>query len=110
MLNNVQHKDFRLSDIKQRVDGDCVGFTDLIVWKDKILPTITANGKIFNANDKKHVSDEELIRGQTFPSDYDFGTEKVRYICGMSVPPIMIKRIVGRLIESGIFKEVENDR
>jgi DNA (cytosine-5)-methyltransferase 1 len=102
-----------LSDIKERLDGNCVGFTDLIVWKDKILPTITANGKIFNANDKTHVSDKELIFGQTFPTDYNFSTENVRYICGMSVPPIMIKRIVNRLIESGLFdykiKENKND-
>ena len=31
----------------------------------------------------------------------------VNYICGMSVPPIMIKRIVTRLIESGVFPGIE---
>ena len=30
--------------------------------------------------------------------------KKVEYICGMSVPPIMIKRIVQRLIESGVLR------
>ena len=103
LLDNAVHTDFRMSDIKERIDGNCVGFTDLIVWKDKVLPTITANGKIFNADDKKHVSDKELIFGQTFPQDYNFLNNKVRYICGMSVPPIMIKQIVNRLMESGIF-------
>jgi DNA (cytosine-5)-methyltransferase 1 len=103
LLDNAIHSDFRMSDIKERLDGNSIGFTDLIVWIDKVLPTITANGKIFNANDKKHVSDKELISGQTFPTDYNYLTEKVRYICGMSVPPIMIKRIVNRLIESGLF-------
>lgn len=105
LLDNAIHSDFRMSDIKERLDGNSIGFTDLIVWIDKVLPTITANGKIFNANDKKHVSDKELISGQTFPTDYNYLTEKVRYICGMSVPPIMIKRIVTRLIESGIFEK-----
>jgi hypothetical protein len=39
----------------------------------------------------------------TMANDYPFGKESVEYICGMSVPPIMIKRIVTRLIESGLF-------
>ena len=43
---------------------------------------------------------------QTFPQDYDFGamnSSNVSYICGMSVPPIMMKRVVTRLIEQGVF-------
>lgn len=107
LLDNAIHSDKKLATIKQRLDGDNVGFTDLIVWDDEILPTITANGKIFSGNDKLHVSDTEIILGQTFPIDYDFLSSKVRYICGMSVPPIMIKRIVLRLIESGVFSYKE---
>lgn len=107
LLNNAIHSDRKLSDIKNRIDGDLIGFTDLLAWKDRVLPTITANGKIFNANDKVHVSDFAIISGQTFPQDYDFLSQKVRYICGMSVPPIMIKRIVTRLIEQGVFDYVK---
>lgn len=110
LLDNAVHTDFNLASIKERLDGKLIGFTDLIVWKDKVLPTITANGKIFNANDKKHVSDKELILGQTFPQDYNFLNNNVRYICGMSVPPIMIKRIVTRLIESGLFNYKLQDK
>ena len=46
---------------------------------------------------------EELIRAGVLPQDYDFDAINKAYICGMSVPPIMIKRIVTRLIESGVF-------
>lgn len=52
-----------------------------------------------------HPSTEDVTHAQTFPEDYMYGREKAEYICGMSVPPIMIKRIMTRLIESGIFKE-----
>lgn len=47
-----------------------------------------------------------IRNAQTFPRDYDFGSN-VRgvwtYICGMSVPPVMMKRVVTKLIEQGVF-------
>jgi len=45
----------------------------------------------------------DFIHAQTFPEDYDEGKQSIAYICGMSVQPIMIKRIVTRLIEEGVF-------
>ncbi len=107
LLDNAVFPDHKLSDIKQRLDGNCVGFTDLIVWDDEIMPTITANGKTFSGNDKFHISNEEIISAQTFPADFDFLSSNVRYVCGMSVPPVMIKRIVARLLESGVFQNTE---
>ena len=103
LLDNAVYPDRNLEDIRKRIDGRAVGFTDFLIWPDKILQTVTATGKCFSAADKVHISDTEIIHSQTFPEDYDFAGEKVRYICGMSVPPIMIKRIVTRLIESGVF-------
>lgn len=56
---------------------------------------------------KERISVEDVINSQTFPQDFDFlvrSANKVGYICGMSVPPVMIKRVVERLIESKIFE------
>ena len=42
----------------------------------------------------------DMISSQTFPQDYNFNPDtysNVEYVCGMSVPPIMIKRIVNRM-------------
>jgi DNA (cytosine-5)-methyltransferase 1 len=50
------------------------------------------------------LSDMDYINISTFPSDYDYENANISYITCMSVPPIMIKRIVERLIESGVFK------
>lgn len=92
-----------LGDINQRLYGKTAGFTDKIVWDTDILQTITANGKIFRGEDKTKISNQDIINATTFPQDFNFMNEKTRYICGMSVPPIMIKRIVTKLIEGGIF-------
>ena len=40
-----------------------------------------------------YASDKDIINIQTFPHDFDFMGSPVQYICGMSVPPIMMKKI-----------------
>lgn len=40
-----------------------------------------------------YASDKDIMILQTFPQDYDFMGMNVQYICGMSVPPIMMKKI-----------------
>lgn len=85
-------------------------FSERVQWKNNVTWTIAASGSdIWIENKGYKINDKEIINAQTFPQDYNFINEKVKYICGMSVPPIMIKRIVTRLIESGIFREKEND-
>lgn len=92
-----------LGDINKRLYGKTACFTDKIVWDTDILQTITANGKIFRGKEKTKISRQDIINATTFPQDYNFLNEHPRYICGMSVPPIMVFRVVARLIEGGIF-------
>jgi len=35
----------------------------------------------------------ECVRVQSFPEDYNFCTQKGYYVCGMSVPPLMMQRL-----------------
>lgn len=53
-----------------------------------------------------YLSSETVRNAQTFPRDYDFVTytkTNIEFICGMSVPPLMIKRLVTKLIEQGVY-------
>lgn len=36
---------------------------------------------------------DELCRIQSFPDDYNFMNQKPGYVCGMSVPPLMMQRV-----------------
>lgn len=57
--------------------------------------TVTANGPTHILWDKPYyLSDQELIRLQTFPEDYNFMKQQTQYVTGMSVPPYMIQRLV----------------
>lgn len=97
-------KEKSLCETMVRLKGRETYFSEKLIYEDEVCKTLTASGgELWIANTGSHINDKEIINIQTFPQDYNFMNEKVRYICGMSVPPIMIKRIVDRLIESGIF-------
>jgi len=74
--------------------------------KDK--PTLTLTGhedSMILYDVPKFTSRKEVCCISTFPQDYDFGKEKPHYICGMSVPPIMMAQVVDRVYET-ILKNV----
>ena len=95
-------QDKSLADVLIRTEGRCSRFNEMIVWDDNVCPTIHNHGH-YRANDVSKFTRIDFIHAQTFPEDYDECGQSIGYICGMSVPPLMIKRIVERLIDSGLF-------
>lgn len=96
-----------LSNTLKRIENKCSLFTHRVIDEDDVVPTILAGHRDIWRRDGNGISKGDMISSQTFPQDYDFISDSygnVAYICGMSVPPIMIKRIVTRLIESGVFQ------
>lgn len=108
LLREVKDDEYSLEGAFRRRFGRSAMFSSKIVDNDSVLLTI--RGKIndyFRRDTKDRLSVQDIINSQTFPQDFDFinySSNNVGYICGMSVPPIMMKRVVERLIESGIFK------
>lgn len=95
-----------LSDTLKRLENKHSLFTHRVIDEDDIVPTILAGHRDIWLRNGNGISKGDIISAQTFPQDYNFGDNSystIEYICGMSVPPIMIKRIVTRLIESGVF-------
>lgn len=74
-------------------------FQTYLVDKDAIAPTLTTSGYHIYWNERRNFNDKEYIKMSTFPSDFDFCGKNVRYVCGMSVPPLMIARIAERIPE-----------
>ena len=103
LIKNATEKDRCLADVNLRLFNKGSRFNEMIVWDNQVPPTIHTHG-FYRGNDICKFSIEDYRNCSTFPQDYDYGDESASYICGMSVPPVMIKRIVTRLIESGIFK------
>ena len=79
-------------------------FNAIVTYDDDVMQTCAGDhGSMYDYSTKARVSDKSIANATTFPQDYDFCSRSIPYICGMSVPPIMIKRVVTRLIESGVF-------
>lgn len=100
--------DKSLANIDLRMGGKGSYFQCYIIHDDEVLPTIRASRSFTNYRytDKKMTTIQDVINAQTFPQDFDFikkTPSNVAYVCGMSVPPVMIKRIVSRLIEQGVY-------
>lgn len=95
-----------IAEVNLRLYNKNSGFQSYLIDDDTIIPTIRSKPYIIDRKEIGYVSKETLRNAQTFPQDYDFVKDTyqgVGYVCGMSVPPIMIKRIVNRLIDQGIF-------
>lgn len=83
-----------------------LGFQSYFVDDETIMWTLRSKPDMIDRQELGYVSKETLIAAQTFPSDYDFMPDSysnVGYILGMSVPPLMIKRLVTKLIEQGVY-------
>lgn len=96
--------DHCIGDITLRVRGKASGFNTMIVYDNEVSPTLIAGGgSMFRAYDNLYMTSTDKERIQTFPTDYDYCGMRSQYVCGMSVPPVMMKRIIQRLIEEGVF-------
>ena len=98
-----KHGDRDLSDTLMREENKESLFSHALVYDDKVCPTLTAKCEFFRFPERTALSEMDIIHAQTFPEDYDFINQPITYVCGMSVPPVMMKRIVQRLIEQGVF-------
>ena len=110
IARQARPNDCCIRDTRKRLDGKRIGFQNYYIRPKMILPTLRGKPNIIDIDELSYISKETIRNAQTFPRDYNFlsnSYSNVGYVCGMSVPPIMIKRIVLRLIESGLFKGKE---
>lgn len=104
----ANENDKRISDTVVRLGHKEKLFNHRICWNDRVMQTIAVSGEIFRGEEKTRVSIQDIISASTFPRDYDFidvSYNNIKYICGMSVPPVMTKRVVERLIATGVFEK-----
>lgn len=111
LLTEARPDESLLKSAHERLFGKASWFNHCICTNERVMPTIPAGHDcLWDYENKTHVSSMDIIHAQTFPEDYKFESEaQVAYICGMSVPPVMIKRIVNRIIEQDIFHIDEKD-
>jgi len=108
LMEHVQFGDKCISDINQRLYKKNSGFNSMIRYDEEVCGTITAGEKDFRYFDKMACTDEDYIVCSTFPLDYKFVKKTdesfVKYLCGMSVCPVMMAQISSRIWEYWLSK------
>jgi DNA (cytosine-5)-methyltransferase 1 len=84
---------------------------EILFSYDKVNPnnplkTITANKDSgeFRHDSKNFIHENDLILAGSFPIDYNFCNLQIKYLIGMSVPPVMTARIAQRVYDQWLSK------
>jgi DNA (cytosine-5)-methyltransferase 1 len=81
-------------------------FSHRKVNPDTPLKTIFAgyDSGEFRHDYPNYLHDDDIILGGSFPTDYNFLKLKVKYLVGMSVPPVMVARIADEIYNQWLSK------
>lgn len=97
--------DINLGEVNNRLSGKCVDFGIRLNHLDKVSYTITSKIHTnMHYEQPIYYSDTEIIKMTTFPSDYNFLDQNVCYVCGMSVPPVMMAQVASNVWEQWLSK------
>lgn len=101
-------KDF--GELYWRAERRDVSFGTKLLYLDRPLPTLTAkSGEFTHFHRPVRISRAEITLGSSFPLDFDFGSSSPVYICGMSVPPVMMAQVAARVYER-LLAKIAGDR
>ncbi len=93
--NNRKNTDKDFSDIFKRLENRNSAFNYVLIKDSKVVYTLTSSceAKHILYSECRAMNKTEIIRASSFPMDYDFLNANYGFICGMSVPPIMMYKI-----------------
>lgn len=99
LMKHRKSTDQDISDISKRVRGKESGFTNKINHDNEVAKTTTSSGSFFRDYDGMGMTRMDFAAVQSFPQDYDFCDQTAQYICGMSVPPVMMAQVASEVYE-----------
>ena len=105
----IQPSDRSLQDVSKRVGRKDAYFSTPINHDANPSHTITAGGDMLRSCDKKLMTAHDIVSCQSFPQDYNFLKNQPQYVCGMSVPPVMMANIATEVYRQ-IFEGEHNGK
>ncbi len=94
----VHADDTQMSSASVRFNGKDSYFGHKLCRYDRVMGTLVSASTYNIYEQKRQMNDVELRRVSTFPVDFNFCDESVKYLCGMSVPPYMMHRVASSVI------------
>lgn len=104
--NHRVYGDESIADSKVRVEGMNVSdWNSKYIYDNQVCKTLPTKCEWFLLFSKPiRLSNNEILQIGSYPMDYDFQKNKIAYLVGMSVPPLMIARIADELYNQWISK------
>ena len=94
---------FRDTIVREWGQNKC--FNNYYLKNSEVSPTLTSNSDVLYLFDEyRKPNRSEVCCISSFPQDYDFLTEPYYYICGMSVPPVMMAQVASRVYDQWLSK------
>lgn len=105
LWENRQYGDKSQGDANERLFGKGSNFNQSYVYTDKICPTLASKEScLIHFEQPRFLGQSEVCCISSFPQDYNFCGQSPHYICGMSVPPVMMAQVASRIWESWLSK------
>lgn len=79
-------------------------FNSKFIYADKVPNTVTGKDFCIVFDEGRYRNYEEIKLCSSFPLDYNFQDQPIDYICGMSVPPVMMAQVASRVYEQWLSK------
>ncbi|MDU7569089.1 MAG: DNA (cytosine-5-)-methyltransferase [Bacteroides sp.] len=105
MFDNRKEGDIDMAAAYLRLTGKRGFFNQNYLYEDKVCNTLTAHvDSTIPFKKPIYLSTSEVCNISTFPQDYNFCGLTPYYICGMSVPPIMMAQVATRVYNQWLSK------
>ena len=92
-------------DVTTRLYGRRLTFNTQFAYADRVCNCLTGKEDSTVLFDHPcYLSQSEVCSIASFPADYNFAGNKPHYVCGMSVPPIMMAQIANQIYEQWLSK------
>ena len=97
--NKRQRGDESFSSTVIRIGGKATNWNSKYIYENAVCNTITSTSgsKLIEFESPFHVSNQKIIQIGSFPLDYNFKKMDVKYLIGMSVPPVMTAQIAHQI-------------
>ena len=92
--NRRNAKDRKMADTVYRTEkGKVSGFNQAYLKMNDVPVTLVAASRPLRFDKPGFITDRDVCIISTFPLDYDFMNNDAEYVCGMSVPPFMMRGV-----------------
>ena len=105
LWDNRQPGDINQAAANERLFGKWSNFGQSYVYQDKVCPTLTGKDtSLIHFDQPRNLGTTEVCSVSTFPQDYNFAGQSPHYVCGMSVPPVMMAQVASAIWEQWLSK------